>query len=143
MRKIVAVALTLGSAFATQAEVISDIKVKGLKRMEPQTVMSYLPFKKGEDVSRQGQATALRELYKTGFFSDVKMDKKDGVLTITVEERPVISKISFEGNDKADEKVLKTEVQLKVRDVYTPTKLKADAERLTEIYRRMGMHSAV
>lgn len=143
MKKAVIVALILGTAFVAQAEVVSDIKVKGLKRMEPQTVISYLPFKKGEDVSRQRQATALRELYKTGFFSDVKMDKKDGILTITVEERPVVSKISFEGNDKADEKVLKTEVQLKVRDVYTPTKLKADAERLTEIYRRMGMHSAV
>ncbi len=121
---------------------IKAIKVKGVQRMEPSTVLSYLPFEEGDEVSQRQLDQALKELYKTGFFSDVKLDVNETTLTITVSERPIVSYISFEGNDKIEEKVLMNEIHMKERDVYTPTKLKEDVRRLKTIYQRMGLYSA-
>ena len=133
----------LGMASAAWADVtIKTIDVKGVQRMEPATVLSYLPFEKGDEVSQSELDQALKELYKTGFFSDVKLDVNGSTLTIQVDERPIVAHIAFEGNDKIEENVLMNEIHMKERDVYTPTKLREDVKRLKTIYQRMGLYSA-
>lgn len=133
----------LGMASAAWADVtIKTIDVKGVQRMEPATVLSYLPFEKGDEVSQSELDQALKELYKTGFFSDVKLDVNGSTLTIEVDERPIVAHIAFEGNDKIEENVLMNEIHMKERDVYTPTKLREDVKRLKTIYQRMGLYSA-
>ncbi len=133
----------LGMASAVWADVtIKTIDVKGVQRMEPATVLSYLPFEKGDEVSQSELDQALKELYKTGFFSDVKLDVNGSTLTIQVDERPIVAHIAFEGNDKIEENVLMNEIHMKERDVYTPTKLREDVKRLKTIYQRMGLYSA-
>ena len=133
----------LGMASAVWADVtIKTIDVKGVQRMEPATVLSYLPFEKGDNVSQSELDQALKELYKTGFFSDVKLDLKGSTLVIQVDERPIVAHIAFDGNDKIEENVLMNEIHMKERDVYTPTKLREDVKRLKTIYQRMGLYSA-
>ena len=133
----------LGMASVVWADVtVKTIDVKGVQRMEPATVLSYLPFKKGDDVSQSELDQALKELYKTGFFSDVKLDVNGSTLTIRVDERPIVAHIAFDGNDKIEENVLMNEIHMKERDVYTPTKLREDVKRLKTIYQRMGLYSA-
>ncbi len=144
MKKILLlIALPCFVASAVQAdELIQNIKVKGVQRMEPATVLSYLPFKKGDEVSQGQLDKALKELYKTGFFSDVKLDVNGTTLVIQVDERPIVAHVAFDGNDKIDEKMLSNEIQMKERDVYTPTKVREDVKRLKTIYQRMGLYSA-
>ena len=121
---------------------VRTIQVTGNQRLEPSTILSYLPFEKGDTITSEDLNAALKDLYKTGFFDDVKIDENGDTLTIRVKERPIISYVGFEGNDKIDEDVLAGEIQIKVRDVYTPTKVRGDVARLETIYRRMGLFSA-
>ena len=133
--------VVFSSAFAQ--EIASDFKIEGNQRLENNTIISYLPFSKGETLGPNDINKAIKALYKTGFFDDVQVDLTDNVLFVKVVERPVISAISFEGNDKVDADVLKGELQIKVRDVYIPSKINQDVERMKMIYQRMGLLNAV
>lgn len=143
MKKFVYTLIVFGSlASLAQAEVIEKMQVKGNQRLEAETIYSYLPFAVGDDVDTNAVNKAIKELYKTGFFNDVKIDLKGSSVVIDVDERPAISSITFEGNDKVDTDVLKGEVQIKVRDIYVPTKVQSDVERIKMIYQRMGLLNA-
>lgn len=143
MKKFVYTLIVFGSlASLAQAEVIEKMQVKGNQRLEAETIYSYLPFAVGDDVDTNAVNEAIKELYKTGFFNDVKIDVKGSSVVIDVNERPAISSITFEGNDKVDTDVLKGEVQIKVRDIYVPTKVQSDVERIKMIYQRMGLLNA-
>ena len=120
-KKIIAFLLVLslsGPLFA--GTVVDDFKVEGNQRLEKNTILSYLPFEKGDEISDSDLNKALKALYKTGFFDDVQVDLQDQTVYIKLKERPIISSISFEGNKKISTDVLKGEVQIKVRDIYNP-----------------------
>ena len=68
--------------------IVRDINVKGLERISAGTIFNYLPIKIDEKFTdREGQS-AIRALYKTGFFSNVLLSRSGDVLVITVKERP-------------------------------------------------------
>src|ERR1700687_6245039 len=89
-------ACALAAALAAQAQsfrpfTIKDIRVEGLQRTEPGTVFSYLPVKVGETMDEAKAQSALRALYATGFFKDVRLEVENDVLVVYVEERPAIA----------------------------------------------------
>src|SRR5258706_12569906 len=103
-RRLAAVvaACTLAMAAAAHAQsfqpfTVRDIRVEGLQRTEPGTVFSYLPVKVGETMNEEKAQAALRALYATGFFKDVRLEMDNNVLVIFVEERPAIAQIDFSG----------------------------------------------
>src|SRR5687767_4317337 len=77
--------------------VVKDIRVEGLQRTEPGTVFSYLPVKVGETMNAEKARAALRALYATGFFQDVRLEAEGDVLVVFVRERPAIASIDFSG----------------------------------------------
>ncbi len=78
---------------------VEDIEIKGLQRIEAGTVFTYLPIKVGDRFEQRRSAEILRELYKTGFFSDISLHRRGSILVVTVKERPAISDIKFSGNE--------------------------------------------
>src|SRR5207237_8562945 len=76
---------------------VRDIRVEGLQRTEPGTVFSYLPVKVGETMNEEKAQAALRALYATGFFKDVRLEVENDILVVYVEERPAIAQIDFSG----------------------------------------------
>jgi outer membrane protein insertion porin family len=90
------------SAQSFEPFVVKDIRVEGLQRTEPGTVFSYLPVKVGETLDRAKAQQALRALYATGFFQDVRLDADNGVLVVFVQERPAIASIDFSGMKELD-----------------------------------------
>lgn len=89
----------LGLAHGFEPFVAEEIEVEGLQRISAGTVFNYLPIKKGDRVDEEATAKAVRELYKTGFFRDVALERENDVLVVFVEERPAIASIEFEGNE--------------------------------------------
>jgi outer membrane protein insertion porin family len=77
--------------------VVKDIRVEGLQRTEPGTVFTYLPVKVGETMNEERAQQALRALFATGFFQDVRLEVEGEVLVIFVQERPAIAQIDFSG----------------------------------------------
>lgn len=78
--------------------VIQDIRVQGLQRLTPGTVFNYLPVEVGDTFNEQVSIEAVRSLFKTGFFDDVKLERDGNVLVIVVKERPAIGSIVITGN---------------------------------------------
>ncbi len=78
--------------------IVEDIKVKGLQRISVGTVYNYLPVTVGEKFSLDNVGTAIKALFKTGFFKDISLERDGSTLIVNVVERPSIAKIIFEGN---------------------------------------------
>ncbi len=83
---------------------IEDIQVEGLQRIAAGTIFNYLPLKVGDRLTPKKSAAAVKALYKTGFFKDVRLEQEGNVLLVSVVERSAISSIEIEGN-----KVIQTE----------------------------------
>jgi outer membrane protein insertion porin family len=107
----VAILTPLAVAQTTQnfaSFVVRDIRIEGIQRVEAGTVFTYLPVKVGEQMTTQRAQEAVRALYATGFFRDVRLEIEGDVLVVFVEERPAISTIEFVGiKDFNDEQLRK------------------------------------
>lgn len=129
-------------SLSVSAEELTDISISGTARIENATILNYLRLKEGDDVSASDLDTATKTLFATGLFSDVQVKMNKGRMTITVVENPIVHTVYFEGNKKLDDDVLKTEVRLKSRSVYTQSLAQGDADRLLELYKRSGRFGA-
>ena len=95
------------SVLAAEPFVVRDIRVEGIQRTEAGTVFSYLPVKVGDTMTDDKTTAAIKALYATGFFKDVRIEAQDGVLIVTVEERPSIAKVTISGTKEFSEEDLK------------------------------------
>ena len=118
------------------------IRVEGVQRIETETVLSYLSFRRGDSVGSTALDKSLKKLFATGLFSDVSLRREDGVVVVVVTENPVINRLAFEGNLRISDKVLGDEVQLRPRIVLTQSRVQSDVQRIIEIYRRQGRFAA-
>lgn len=87
--------------------VVKDIEVEGLRRTEAGTVFSYLPIRVGDTFTDEKALQAIRSLFATGFFEDVKISAKGDVLVVTVVERPAIASVEINGTKEFDSDTLK------------------------------------
>ena len=91
------VALLARSVFAFDPFQIKDIRVEGIQRTEAGTVFSYLPVKVGDTMNDEKAAAAIKALFATGFFKDVRLEIDGQVLVVVLEERPAIASLEFNG----------------------------------------------
>jgi outer membrane protein insertion porin family len=139
---LMAAAFSFASTSAFAAARIKEIQIKGIERIEPQTVLTYIGVGVGDDLTQQNMDKALKNLFATGLFADVRLQDRNGILEVSVSENPVINQIAFEGNDEIDDDQLAAEIQLRARKVFTRTKVQADVNRIYQIYQRNGRFSA-
>jgi len=94
-------------AVAFEPFVVKDIRVDGIQRTEAGTVFGYLPVRVGETMTDQKAADAIKALFATGFFKDVRLEVEKDVLIVLVEERPAIAVVDFSGAKEFEKDVLK------------------------------------
>ncbi|SEI05670.1 Beta-barrel assembly machine subunit BamA [Tardiphaga sp. OK245] len=137
------VAVTATAALVSStavAQTAASIVVEGNRRVDVETIRSY--FRPGPS-GRLDQGTiddGLKSLIETGLFQDVKINQAGGRLVVSVVENPVIGRIAFEGNKKVKDDQLNAEVQSKPRGTLSRPMVQADAQRISEIYRRSGRY---
>jgi outer membrane protein insertion porin family len=101
-----AFALCTGHALAVEPFTVKDIRIEGIQRTEAGTVFSYLPVRVGEIYNDVKGAAAIKALYATGFFKDVRLEVEGDVLVVLVEERPAIASVDFSGLKEFDKEQL-------------------------------------
>ena len=101
------ICIWVGAAHAFDPFVVRDIRVEGIQRIEAGTVFSYLPVKVGETMTDDKAAAAIKALFATGFFKDVRLEVQRDVLIVMVEERPAVSQIDFIGNKEFEKDALR------------------------------------
>ena len=101
-----AAALQSGAAWAVDPFTLKDIRVEGLQRTDAGTVFASLPFRIGDTYNDEKGAAALRALFATGLFKDVRIEIDNGVVVVIVDERSVIASIDFAGLKEFDKDTL-------------------------------------
>jgi outer membrane protein insertion porin family len=127
---------------APAAEIIQSIAVVGAQRLEADTIRSYIKLRVGQPYSQAVGDQALKDLFATELFSDVKVSNKAGAVTIEVKENPVINRIILEGNKRLKEDKILPEIKLAPRQIFTRSKVRADVSRIVELYKRQGRFAA-
>lgn len=124
--------------------VASDIRIDGLQRISAGTVFTYLPLERGDTVDSQRVGDAIRALYRTGFFEDVRLDRQGDILVVTVVERPAINKLTVTGNkDIKSEELLKGLADIGLSEGETFDRLSLDrvTQELTRQYNNRGKYN--
>lgn len=130
------------TAWAQTGEVVREIVVDGVQRIEPDTVRSYLLIREGDSFDPLRINRSLKSLFATGLFADVAIRRRADALVVTVVENPVINRIAFEGNRQIKDEDLSAEVTLRPRVIYTRSKVQSDVKRILTLYRRKGRFAA-
>jgi len=124
---------------------VKDIRVEGLQRTEPGTVFSYLPVKVGELMTEEKAQQALRALFATGFFRDVRLEVENDVLVVLIEERPSIAQLDFSGFKEFDNEVLRKvlrELGLAEGRTFDRSLLDTAQQEITRQYLSRGRYAA-
>ena len=121
---------------------IEAIRVEGTQRIEAATVRSYMRVNPGDPFDPVRLDDSLKNLFSTGLFADVRLEREGNTLIVVVSENPIVNRIAFEGNDRIDDDTLAQEIELRPRVVFTRTKVQSDTQRILEIYRRSGRFAA-
>lgn len=130
-------------AFAVQPFTVRDIRVEGLQRIEAGTVFSYLPVRVGDTYNDEKGIAAIKALFGTGFFKDVRLDVEGNVLVVEVEERPAIASVTYTGvkefeKDQLD-KALK-DIGLDVAHIYDKALVVKAEQELKHQYLARGRY---
>jgi outer membrane protein insertion porin family len=132
------------SAWAVEPFVVKDIRVEGLQRTEAGTVFSYLPIKIDDTVDDAKAAAAIKALYATGFYSDVRIEADNNVLIVTVQERPAIASVEINGAKEFPKDQLKDglkQIGLSEAKTYDKSLLDRAEKELKRQYVSRGLYS--
>ena len=125
---------------------IANIKLAGLTRLTPATVLHYIPVHKGDMLTDQNSVQVIQDLYNTGFFSDVQLNRTGNTLWVILKERPTITSISFSGNSAVTNKQLLK--ALKTNGIiegafFDSSKMHGIVEGLKQLYASTGHNNAI
>ncbi len=140
-----AAALIASGASAFDPFVVRDIRVEGIQRTEAGTVFSYLPVKVGDTLTEEKAAQAIKSLFGTGFFKDVRLEVESGVLVVLVEERPAIASLEFTGTKAFDKENLRKglrEVGLSESRIFDRSLVERAEQELKRQYLSQGYYAA-
>ena len=132
-------------ALAIQPFVIRDIRVEGVQRTEAGTVFTYLPVKVGERIDDDKAAQAVKALYATGFYADVRLEADGDVLIVAVQERPAIASIDIEGAKEFTKDNLKDGLKqagISESKIYDKSLLDRAEKELKRQYTSRGFYSS-
>ena len=148
MRKFLLPALIAGllsaHAHAFAPFVVRDIRVEGIQRTEAGTVFNYLPVRVGESFTEDKAAEAIKALFATGFFKDVRIEVEGDVLVVVIEERPAIASLDFTGMKEFDKEAIKKglrDVGLAESRIFDRAVLERAEQELKRQYLSRGRYS--
>ena len=132
-------------AYAADEFLARDIRIDGLVRLTPASIYSMLPINSGDRVSDPVIAEAIRTLYASGLFDDIKAYKEKDVLVFKVVERPVISKLEFKGNKLIPKEALEQGLKkmgIAEGEVFKKSALQTIETELEQQYIQQGRYDA-
>jgi len=125
---------------------VESIDVNGNQRIEKEAILAVIRTQKGDRLDYEQLDKDLRDIYKMGFFKDVKIETEEGlkgkIVTLHVAEKPSIGKIVIEGNKKEKEEKLEEELGIKLYTILDQNEIKQSVNRLKEYYRQKGYYNA-
>jgi outer membrane protein insertion porin family len=138
--QICAAMVFVGGTGVATAQSASQIVVQGNRRVEAETIRSYFALAPGERLDAAKIDAALKALYATGLFQDVRITPSGGRLVVVVVENAVINRVALEGNRRIKDEQLLAEIQSRPRGTFSRAIVQADVQRIIEIYQHSGRY---
>lgn len=128
-----------------KSETIKGIKiqVKGNIRLDKVVIIRDSKINDFEIKNSKALNSAVKNLYATGYFKDVKISKSGENILINIIENPIVNRIAFEGNSEIKDTTLSEEVSLKERNVFSTDRIKSDVLKIQNLYKRLGYFSVL
>lgn len=136
LKTLLLLALFLHCFNASAAD--KKVEVHGNERLAESEVTSRVNLANLKKYSDAAISDALKKLYESDLFADVKIYKINDKIVIEVKENPIISEVKFVGNKKIEDDALQAEVTLKKREIFSKAKLETDLKRINDIYLKSG-----
>ena len=137
------VALQLATVAEVHAAVVRSVDVRGNTRVDDDTIRSYIDIKPGRSFNAADIDAAVKRLFSTGLFSDVRINQVGSTLVVEVAEYQVVNQVLFQGNKKIKDEQLAARVQTQPRSGFSPSALEIDADTVREAYNRIGRSDAI
>ncbi|OAL80559.1 outer membrane protein assembly factor BamA [Acinetobacter sp. SFA] len=131
--------------YAADEFIVQDIKFDGLVRLTPDNVYGLVPINSGDRVNDPIISNAIRSLYASGLFDDIKAVQQGNTLVFQVVERPVISKIELKGNKLIPKEALEDGLKkmgLAEGEVLKKSALQTIETELEQQYMQQGRYDA-
>lgn len=131
--------------YAADEFIARDIKIQGLVRLSPASVSTMLPINSGDRVDDAVISNAVRALYATGLFDDIKASKENDILVFNVVERPIISKVEFQGNKLIPKEALEDGLKrmgVAEGEVFKKSAIQTIETELEQQYTQQGRYDA-
>jgi len=145
LKYLIALLTLVTLSASAQTFTVEDIRVDGLQRISEGTVFSFLPVEVGQRLTPSLIRSSIRDLYRSGFFERVEVGREGNILVIRVSERPAISSVRLEGNDKIPSESLRpalAEIGIAEGEVFDELAIDRIQQELTREYFNQG-HYAV
>ena len=121
--------------------ILKKIEVNGNQRVSSETIKIFSEVKINTDLDSNSLNEILKKLYSTNFFKDVKVNFKNNILYIDVEENPIIQVLKFEGvKNKRILELLKDQIEMKEKSPFIEIKVKNDERKISNILRTNGYY---
>nr|WP_164931339.1 outer membrane protein assembly factor BamA [Erythrobacter sp. HKB08] len=130
------------AAPAPRQDIVRSLSVQGAQRLEPETIVSYIRLRSGDVYTQAAADQAIKDLYATELFSNASVRNENGNVIIEVTENPVVNRIILEGNKRLKADKILPEIKLAPRQIFTRSKVRADTQRIIELYKRQGRFAA-
>ena len=131
------------SIFSAQAEILKKIEINGNQRISDESIIVFSDLKTNENVSKSNLDTALKNLYKTNFFSNITFFFEYQILVINVEENPIIDNFQITGIKKQSlVEFIKGKIQLAEMKSFDEEILTADLNLINNILKSSGYYFA-
>jgi outer membrane protein insertion porin family len=127
-----------GPRVLAAAAIDSDITVTGNRHIDAAVIRSHFHAGANGRLDAAALDAALKSLYATGLFGDVKISGSGDHVLVTVVENPTIEKVAFEGNKKVKDDELKKALQSKSGGPLSRAIVHDDVEHIIALYREHG-----
>ncbi len=127
---------------AQEMPLVNTIEIKGLKRIEEGAIKARITQKTGEPLSNEKTSQDIKNIYKMGYFDDVKIEIEPfegGIkLIYVVKEKPTIIKVEFQGNKELSDDKLREKIAISPGSIADITLIQDNASRLQAFYEEEG-----
>ncbi|MCR5224797.1 MAG: hypothetical protein K6C34_01815 [Alphaproteobacteria bacterium] len=125
------------------ADVVSKIEYEGLDRVEIAAIEDSITVKPNREYTQADIDDSLKALYKKEFFSHIKFVKRGDTLVVICQERPMVNKVAFEGNDAANNDSLKNIINGRIGEgrLFSLSVVKDILSDLQLAYKTLGYYS--
>ena len=132
-------------AYTGREHRIASISPEGNTRIDSGAILRKIKSKAGGSYNQAILREDLKAIYAMGYFNDVQIHVSDSPqgkdIVFTVEEKPVISSVTFTGIDELSEEDVKGAANIKEYFTLNPAKVEAGKDAILELYKTKGYYN--